>query len=369
MTLLRSGSQPRASHSPSCCSMCWRRSDVGRRCDRPRVVALRARVPRVRAVSWGAVLNGRSGAEPDRLLLRRPDRPRLPARALHGADLHGGRHRRQDRARCVSAAPSRCQQGAGLEELRRHRARLQRSLLGAALSDPARSGTPVPEPGSREGRPGAPVAEHGRQLHHEHQLAVLRRRVHDVVPDADGRPRGAELCLRGGRHGGPCRGRPRDRAPLVGHARQLLGRPLPVARLHPAAARCDRHRAPRLAGRPADAERARDRAHAPGRDADGCPRPGRLADRDQAARDERRRVLQLELGRPVREPDRSLELHRAAGDPADPGGAGLHVRADGSCAAARLGGVRVDVRRVPARDRDQPARRAARKRGPPQLRA
>ena len=37
--------------------------------------------------------------------------------------------------------------------------------------------------------------------------------------------------------------------------------------------------------------------------ADDRARPGRDADRDQAARDERRRLLQLELGRPVREPD------------------------------------------------------------------
>ena len=49
-----------------------------------------------------------------------------------------------------------------------------------------------------------------------------------------------------------------------------------------------------------------------GAHADDRPRPGRVADRDQAARDERRRVLQLELGRAVREPERLHELPRDA---------------------------------------------------------
>ncbi len=95
--------------------------------------------------------------------------------------------------------------------------------------------------------------------------------------------------------------------------------------------------------------------------------PGRLADRDQAARDERRRLLQLELRRPVREPDGPLELHRDAGDPADPGGRGVHVREDGARATACLGRVRGDVRRLRARGRRQPAGRAARVAGAPQL--
>ena len=52
-----------------------------------------------------------------------------------------------------------------------------------------------------------------------------------------------------------------------------------------------------LAGRAADAARARDGDDAPGRPADDRARPGRLADRDEAARDERWRLLQRELGR------------------------------------------------------------------------
>ena len=46
----------------------------------------------------------------------------------------------------------------------------------------------------------------------------------------------------------------------------------------------------------ADLRRRGDRDDARGRGADDRARPGRLADRDQAARDERRRLLQLELG-------------------------------------------------------------------------
>ncbi len=126
--------------------------------------------------------------------------------------------------------------------------------------------------------------------------------------------------------------------------------------------------APDLAGRAADLPRPCDRDDAPGRAADDRARPGRLADRDQAARDERRRLLQLELGRPVREPDRPLELHRDARDPADPGGRGVHVRADGARATARLGGVRRDVRRLRDRRRRQPPGRAARLGGAAQLR-
>ena len=43
--------------------------------------------------------------------------------------------------------------------------------------------------------------EHGRQLRHQHQLAGLRRRDDDELPDPDARPDGAELRLGGDRHG------------------------------------------------------------------------------------------------------------------------------------------------------------------------
>ena len=215
-------------------------------------------------------------------------------------------------------------------------------VLYACSSAP---GASLPQPGQPQGRSVAHLAEHGGELRHEHELAVLRRRVHDVVPVADGRPRGAELRLGRGRDGGAGGGDPRVHAALDLRARELLAGPVPLARLHPAAALDRARRDPHLAGRRPDLRRARDRDDARGRAADDRARPGRVADRDQAARDERRRLLQLELRRPVREPERHHELPLGARDPPHPGGAGVHVREDGARAPAGLVGVRGDVRR------------------------
>ena len=279
----------------------------------------------------------------------------------------GGRLLARGGERLLQGRSHRPDPRAGLEELRQDRARLQRALLGAALSDPARAGAPVPQPGSHEGRAGASVAEHGGQLHHEHELAVLRRRVHDVVPDPDGRTGRPELRLGCGRDRGSRSSRPRDLEALLRHDRQLLGRSLPHARLPASAAVHCRHRAVDLAGRSADLPRPCNRNDPPGRAPDDRARAGGLADRDEAAGDERRGLLQLELGGPVREPDGPLQLHRAAGDPADPGGPGVHVREDGVRSPARMGGVRRHVRRLRDRYRRQPARRAARLVGAAQL--
>ena len=160
-----------------------------------------------------------------------------------------------DRGRLLQARPHRPEARAGLEELRPLGRRFQPPLLGRAVRDPAAAGAPVPEPGQRAGRPLADRAEHDRQLRHEHELAVLRRRVHDVVPDPDGRPRRPAVRLGGGRHRGARRVRPRCRAALLEGARQLLGRPLPLVHLRAAAARGDPLRDPDLAGRAADLRR------------------------------------------------------------------------------------------------------------------
>ena len=171
---------------------------------------------------------------------------------------------------------------------------------------------------------------------------------------------------------------PRLRAPQRETHRQLLGRPDAQHALHPAAA-VDRARAGAgVAGRGADASartrrsrwcsrpvrRARDRRRRQaGARREGQPmttkptlteqmhrrRPGRLADRDQAARHQRRRLLQRQLGASVREPDAAVELPRDAGDPADPGGAVLHVRRDGRRHAPGLGGARRHDRRSSCR--------------------
>ena len=54
--------------------------------------------------------------------------------------------------------------------------------------------------------------EHRDQLRHQHQLAGLRRRVDDELPDPDAGPGGAELPFRGDRHRGAGGGGARLRA-------------------------------------------------------------------------------------------------------------------------------------------------------------
>ena len=162
------------------------------------------------------------------------------------------------RARLLPARPHRPGEGAGLEELREDGRHLQRRLLAPPLRAPAAAGPPLPQPGRPAGRAVAHLAEHDRELRHEHELAVLRRRVHDVVPEPDGRARGAELRLGRRRHGRPRRRHPRLHAPLVEDARELLAGPLPVARLHPAPALGRARGRADLAGRAADLRRRRD---------------------------------------------------------------------------------------------------------------
>ena len=252
-----------------------------RRRDRARHLAARARLPRLRALPRGEVLDDGPGHRPDRRLRRRPRRARVPARALHGAGVHGAAVRRpparRDRARLLPDRRHRPGPRAGLEELREDGSRLQRLLLPRPLRDPAPPGAPVPQPEPLQGGARASLAQHRRELRHEHELAVLRRRVDDVVLHADGRARGAAVRLGRRRDGRARRRHPRDRAPLVRHARQLLGRPLPVARLHLPAALADPRLRPPHAGRSADVRGHRQRAHARGSDAADRARAGRAA--------------------------------------------------------------------------------------------
>ena len=186
------------------------------------------------------------------------------------------------------------------------------------------------------------------------------------------------------------------------HHRQLLGRPDPRHALHPAAALARPRARPRLAGRGADlrgvqegrarpagdGERAearrrrrpgQGRAGQPGhrdghRDrADARARPGRLADRDQAARHERRRLLQRQLGAPVREPDAALRTSSSCSrSSCIPAALCLHVRRDGAATRrqgwAMLAAMVVDLRAASRssassqRAGRQPAARAARRR-------
>ena len=105
--------------------------------------------------------------------------------------------------------------------------------------------------------------QHRRQLRHEHELAVLRRRVHHELPEPDGRARGAELHLRRRRHGGPGRDDPRLRPPARRRSSGTSGststaRPSTSCCRSSIVARGD----PGLAGRAPHLQRPRGRAHA-----------------------------------------------------------------------------------------------------------
>ena len=199
------------------------------------------------------------------------------------------------------------------------------------------------------------------QLRHQHQLARVRGRSDHESPDADARARRAELPVGRLRNRGAGRTDPRFRPPRVQHDRRVLGRPharhaLRVAT--PVRDPCGHARGSgrRAELRPAPAGEPR-RAHGhqgpDGHRADAAARPGGQPGCDQAARHQRRRVLQHKLGTPVREPDAGHEFPRDAGDPADPGGALLHVRQHGQGPAPGLGVAgrdAGDLRAVGARD-------------------
>ena len=153
------------------------------------------------------------------------------------------------------------------------------------------------------------------------------------------------------------------RAPTT---RQLLARPRPRRRLHPAPAIGDRRRDraddARASSRPS-APRRRSTGH-PGVRADDRPRAGREPDRDQAARHERRRLLQRELGAPVRgRRRRSRNFIEMFSILLDPGGAHLHVRQDGRQRPPGLGDLRGDVGPDGRRARAHRPRRAHRDAG------
>ena len=90
------------------------------------------------------------------------------------------------------------------------------------------------------GLPGMPwemATEHRDLLRHQHQLAVLRRRVDPGLHRPDGRPGRAELRVRRRRDRSGRRPGPRLPGPPGRRGRQLLGRPGPD---QPAAAAADR---------------------------------------------------------------------------------------------------------------------------------
>ena len=84
----------------------------------------------------------------------------------------------------------------------------------------------------------------------------------------------------------------------------------------------------RLPGRDPELRHLPDGSHGHRPDAVDRDGTGRLAGGHQGARHQRRRLLQRQLGAPVREPDRVHQLLRDAARADHPGGARVHLRAD-----------------------------------------
>ena len=182
-----------------------------------------------------------------------------------------------------------------------------------------------------------------RRLHDQHQLAVVQRRERDVVLLADDAARVSQLCLgRGGDGGAPwrwCAASRGERRAASGTSGSTRARHAVCAA--PAVAR--RRAAPGAAGGASRTSPYLDGHHARRGRADDRDGAGGEPGGDQAAGDERRRLLQRQRGAPVREPHAVDQLLVDDRDLHDPVGADVHARADGEEPAARLGGVGGDV--------------------------
>ena len=347
---------------------------------------------RWRSTSYGRSLRQRICDErlrsvAGRPVLRRADGARVAARRLHGARLH----RREDRpvgragpGRAVAVPAERCarRRRHGLEALRGRGAAVQPARRAGRLRVAAPAGRAAAESAGLRCGVGRFVVQHGRQFRHQHQLAGLRRRIDDELPDADARARRAELRVGRDRNGGARRIHPRLCPQAVERSRQFLGRHDALDALCAAAAVAGCCAGAGLARRgaelqqggrrPADAVRRgghtgqgrRAREEGDDHDAVSAAGAGRVAGRDQAARHQRRRILQRQLGASLREPDAVLEFRRSDLDPADIGGAVLHVRAAGQRCAPGLGDLRRDERDLPGADL-----RGGRRRGDRRIRA
>lgn len=131
-------------------------------------------------------------------------------------------------------------------------------------------------------------------------------------------PHGAELRLGRSRPHDRDRADPRSRPSRFDHHRQLLGRPDPRPRAHPAADRPDRRGGASRRRRDPELRRLHRHHHRLRWHPDHPRRSGRLAGGDQAPGHERRRLLQRQLRASLREPDRLHEPAAGAPDPRDP---------------------------------------------------
>ena len=100
----------------------------------------------------------------------------------------------------------------------------------ARLCDPAAAGGPAAQSGRPVGRSRRSDLQHRRQLRHQHQLAELRRREHDELPEPDARADDPELRVGGHRYRAGHRAHSRLRARFDARPSAISGSISPAAR-------------------------------------------------------------------------------------------------------------------------------------------
>ena len=254
--------------------------------------------------------------------------------------------------------------GQDWKALRPQRARPLRALLAGALPDPAHADAAPVEPGGLPlGHLGRDV-QHGLVVRHEHELAVLRRRDDDDVLQPDGGAGGAELRLGRRRHLRRRRADPRHRRARRHAAWATSGRTW-CARCCTC---CCRSRSSARCVLVSQGTIQNFAGYATATTVVGGAQTiafGPVASQE----------IIKELGTngggffntnsamPFENPSGLLELRRAAGDPADPGGADGDLRAHGRQPPAGLGDLLGDGDPVRDRRRGRVRRRAARHAG------
>ena len=290
-------------------------ADVGRadRVDRA------LRLPAGRDAAAGALLDDGRRLDRDRALRGDHHRADAAAGRLHGArlPLRAGLARPRRSARSSAARTACC--GSTRSAARSGRPTPSSTLVFSALfwlpalPDPAHAGHPSVQPAGPQGRYLRRVVQHDVVVHHEHELAVLRRRDDDVVLLADGRPGRAELRLGRRGHGRRRRADPRDRLALGPASSatststspgRLLYVLVPIS-IVVGLVLVSQGVLQNLSG-------YLDLHTLTGGDQTLGLGPVGLAGGHQGARHERRRLLQRQLDDAVREPDVDLELRRDA---------------------------------------------------------
>ena len=255
-----------------------------------------------------------------------------PARLARAARLPG---RRASTAASRRGRPTR---GA---------ARVQRAHDARDLRDPAPAAPAAVQPAEpRTGR-GRLRVQHRGELHHEHELAGVRRRGDDELPEPDGGAGLAQLHLGGGGHRRRDGPRPRADARGEGKGPGTIGNfwvDLTRATVYVLLPICRRGRAG---------------ARLPGGDPEPRPLPRRsrrwragsqvIAMGPVASQEAIKQLgtngggfFNANAAHPFENPNPCHELPLDDPDLRDPRGAHLHVRADGEGPAAGLGAVRRD---------------------------